>query len=57
MFVYDNVVYVMSWFMPVGCGWPGPGFGPAVLYSLVCGGGCTRAHQLCVNETPSPYLH
>jgi len=38
-FVYDNSVYVLSRFMPVGCGWPGPVFGPAVLHFLVCGGG------------------
>jgi len=25
--------------MPVVCGWPGPVFGPAVLYFLACGGG------------------
>jgi len=39
LFVYDNIVYVLSRFMPVGCGWPGPVFGPAVMYFLACGGG------------------
>ena len=38
LFVYDNTVYVPSRFMPVGCGWPGPVFGPVVL--LAC-------HMLC----------
>ena len=39
LFVYDNIVYVLSRFMPVGSGWPGPVFGPAVVYFLACGGG------------------
>ena len=34
--VYDNIVYALSRFMPVGCGWPGPAFGPVVLYFLAC---------------------
>ena len=32
LFVCDNVVYVLSRFMAVGCGWHGQVLGPAVLY-------------------------
>jgi len=39
LFVNDNIVYVLSRFMPVGCGWSGPMFGSAVLYFLAYGGG------------------
>ena len=38
LFVYENIVHVLRRFMPVGCGWPGPVFGHAVLYYLACGG-------------------
>ena len=36
LFVYDNIVHVLSRFMPVGCGWPSPVFGSAVLHFLPC---------------------
>jgi len=36
--IHDSIVYMLSRFMPVGCGWPGPVFSPAVLYFLECGG-------------------
>ena len=39
LFIYDIVVYVLSRFMPVGFGWPGPVFGPALLHFIACGGG------------------
>ena len=39
LFVYDNLVYVPSRSMPVGCGRPGPVFGPVVQYFLACGEG------------------
>ena len=35
LFVYDNIVCVLSRFMTVGCGWPGPVFSPVdKLYTL-----------------------
>lgn len=40
LFVYDNIVYMLSRFMPVGCGWPEPIFSPAVQYFLACDRGC-----------------
>jgi len=36
--VHDSIVYVLSRFMPVGCGWLGPVFSPALRYFLDCGG-------------------
>ena len=36
--MFDKVVYVPSRFLPVGCGRPGPVFGPVVQYFLACGG-------------------
>ena len=36
--VRDSVVYVLSRFMPVRCGWPGTVFSPTELYFPACGG-------------------
>jgi len=40
LFVFDNIVYMLSQFMPVGCGLPEPVLSPAVQYFLACGRGC-----------------
>jgi hypothetical protein len=38
--------------MPVGCGWPEPVFGPAVLYFLACGGDCHTGLLLWLCRRP-----